>query len=84
MSIGHVMRPFSAFIDVCPAVSSGPTSCVPSPNLEVCMKRSAHGYRPRFAVVWNGKKSRPALMHWALEVARRMRSRGHSVVYCRV
>lgn len=43
------------------------------------MKRTAAGYSPRYSVVWKGKQSKPALMNWALMVARRMRHRGHTV-----
>jgi hypothetical protein len=47
------------------------------------MKRTAPGYAGAYAVRWKRRLSRPALMMWALEVARRMRRRGHSVsVHC--
>lgn len=36
-------------------------------------------YTPRFCVWFNGRKSRAYLMNRALELARRMRRRGHTV-----
>lgn len=47
------------------------------------MKREAPGYAGAYVVRWKRRTTRPALMHWSLEVARRMRRRGHSVsVHC--
>jgi len=43
------------------------------------MKRTTEGYAPSYALLWNGRRSRPALMGWTLEVAQRMRRRGHCV-----
>lgn len=49
------------------------------------MKRTTQGYTPRFAVQWGGyKQTAPCLMNWALEVAKRMRARGHNVFVVQV
>ncbi len=53
------------------------------------MRRNAPGYRSSFAVVWFKRgelprESAPRLMGWAVEVARRMRARGHFVQVVRV
>jgi len=56
------------------------------------VRRVAEGYRADYIVLWTratnpyvlaDRQSRPCLMHWALEVMRRMRKRGHSVVLTR-
>jgi len=39
-------------------------------------------YTKRFYLLWNGRESRCYLMHAALKLARRMRSRGHAVTVC--
>lgn len=51
------------------------------------MKRTVRGY-PHYRVIWNGpgprgRISRPGLMNWVLEVAKRMRRRGHNVLVVR-
>lgn len=44
------------------------------------MKRAAQGYRSQYRVYWRGLRcTRPSLMNYALEVAKRMRARGHTV-----
>ena len=47
------------------------------------MKRITPNYRAAYVVVWGLRYSRPCLMNWALDLARRMRARGHAVTVSR-